>query len=187
VRHASSNTIEDIACDYVVNAAGVWAGEVANLASIHLAMLYDKGTMIIFKEQFTSSVINRCRPEDDGDLLVPHDGQSIMGTTSRVITDPDDYDPTQEEADVLVREGTLLVPDMAQAEALRIYSGVRPLQAVGDMQHGSRAVSRSFKVLDHSDQGVDNIISVVGGKVTLYRLMAEAAVQALRAKSGYTS
>lgn len=184
VRQTGSAELVQLDCDYVINAAGVWAGRIAELADINLTMLFDKGTMIIFKEQFTKAVINRCRPEDDGDLLVPHDGQTIMGTTSRVITDPDDYLPTQEEADVLVREGALLVPSLASAEALRIYSGVRPLQAHGDLSHGSRSVSRSFSVLDHDDQGVSNMLSVVGGKVTLYRLMAEATVAALQQKLG---
>ncbi len=186
VRRHGSSTIEDISCDYVVNAAGVWAGYVADLASVRLTMLFDKGTMIIFKQQFTNAVINRCRPENDGDLLVPHAGQSIMGTTSRIITDPDESFPTQEEADVLVGEGSQLVPALASAEALRIYSGVRPLQAQADLEHSGRSVSRSFKVLDHTDQGVDNFLSVVGGKVTLYRLMAEKTVQAINRKSGYT-
>lgn len=187
VRQTDSTATEDIDCDYVINAAGVWAGQIAELAGVQLTMLYDKGTMIIFKQQFTQAVINRCRPENDGDLLVPHAGQSIMGTTSRVINDPDDYYPTQEEADVLVREGSELVPALARAEALRIYAGVRPLQAAGDVGHGSRSVSRSFNVLDHSTQGVDNFISTVGGKVTLYRLMAEATLDMLQLKSGYTS
>lgn len=178
---------ERIDCDIVINAAGVWAGHVAGLADVNLTMLFDKGTMIIFKKQLTTAVVNRCRPENDGDLLVPHAGQTIMGTTSRVIADPDDYLPTQEEADVLVHEGSELVPALAKTEALRIYAGVRPLQAHGDLSHDSRSVSRSFSVLDHADQGVSNMLSVVGGKVTLYRLMAETTVEAIKQKSGYAS
>jgi glycerol-3-phosphate dehydrogenase len=182
VRQNDTQNTQEIDCDYVINAAGVWAAEVADLAGAHIDMVFDKGTMITFKNQFTQRVINRCRPEDDGDLLVPHDGVSIMGTTSRVIADPDDCQPTQEEVDVLLREGAELVPALADAEALRVYAGVRPLHTKGVLHADSRAVSRSFTVLDHANQGVYNMLSVVGGKVTLYRLMAEATMTALNSK-----
>lgn len=183
-RSVTNNATHDIDCDYVINAAGVWAGRVAELAGIDVPMIFDKGTMIVFKDQLTDAVINRCRPENDGDLLVSHTGTSIMGTTSRIITDPDDCLPSQEEADVLVREGAQLVPALGRSEALRIYAGVRPLHAEGTFKAG-RGVSRSFQVLDHAEQGVDNFISVVGGKITLFQLMAEAAVNVICDKSGY--
>lgn len=177
ISKAGSRTTRLLRCDYVINAAGVWAPEVADLAGVHIPMVFDKGSMIIFNGQLTTAVINRCRPEADGDLLVPHAGQSIMGTTSRVITDPDDCYPTQEEADVLVREGARMVPAVAHTSAYKIYAGVRPLQP--DHGQSGRQVSRSFAILDHD---LDNFISVIGGKVTLHRHMAEAALQKLHAQ-----
>lgn len=175
VRQAGDTSITRINCDYIINAGGVWAPRIAELAGQHIPMVFDKGTMIIYDRKFTSAVINRCRPEDDGDLLVSHADYSIMGTTSRVVHDPEDFSPTQEETDVLAREGALLVPALATATARRIYAGIRPLQAAA-LTGDARSISRSFNVIDH-DQG--NFISVVGGKVTLHRLMAEAALKHL--------
>lgn len=185
VQDEASGEIKQILCDYVINAAGVWAGRVAQLASVPLDMIFDKGSMIVFSRQFSNAVLNRCRPEDDGDLLVPHAGQSIMGTTARVITDPDDCMPTQEEVDVLVTEGAELIPAMRTAEATRIYAGVRPLFDGSDFAGSSntRAISRSFRVLDHANDEVENFISITGGKVTLYRQMSEAAVDMILLKT----
>lgn len=185
VKNEVTGDVIQISCDYVINAAGVWAGRVAQLAHVPLDMIFDKGSMIVFKGQFSRVVLNRCRPESDGDLLVPQAGQSIMGTTARVITDPDDCLPTQEEVDVLLAEGSELIPAMRTAEATRVYAGVRPLFGNSDVAGSSntRAVSRSFRVLDHTGDGVENFISVIGGKVTLYRLMAEVAVDAMRTKT----
>lgn len=185
VMDINSNEEELIECDYVINAAGVWAGQVTHLADVQLDMVFDKGTMIVFEDQFSSAVLNRCRPENDGDLLVPHAGQSIMGTTARVITDPDDCVPTQEEVDALLVEGSAMIPAMQSAQAVRIFAGVRPLlndQHIGGTQT-TRAISRSFRIVDHTGDGVNNFMSVVGGKVTLYRQMAQAAVDALVAKA----
>jgi glycerol-3-phosphate dehydrogenase len=186
VTDTKNGETQHVACDYVINAGGVWAGQIASLADVPLQIVFDKGTMIVFRQQLCRAVLNRCRPESDGDLLVPSAAGSILGTTARVVSDPGDVLPTQEEVDLLLAEGAALVPAIRQAEATRIYAGVRPL-AGSDTPHPggtSRSISRSFHVLDHDIQGLDNFISVVGGKVTLYRLMAEHAVGLLCQKSG---
>jgi glycerol-3-phosphate dehydrogenase len=187
VQSRQGGPVRDLHCDYVINAAGVWAGRVAGLAGVPFEMVYDKGTMIVFKHNFSGAVLNRCRPENDGDLLVPGPYGSIMGTTARVIPDPDECYPTQEEVDLLLGEGSAMVPRLRQAEAVRVYAGVRPLFKAGPTgPQDSRAIPRSFRIIDHAAGGPENIISVTGGKVTLYRRMAEAAVDMLCSKSGVT-
>lgn len=190
VHDEQADTTKEIACDYVVNACGVWAGAVANMASLELPMVYDKGTMIVFKLRLNNTVLNRCRPEDDGDLLVPHGDHSIMGTTARPVSDPNDNQPTQEEIDLLIREGTAMVPAIRNTAITSVFAGVRPLFDSGLLQTPgttTRSLSRSFHVIDHESDGVSNFISVIGGKVTIYRLMAEAAVDKLCEKSGLSA
>lgn len=186
VRDTKTGTQEKIDCDYVVNASGVWAGEIAKMVGLEIPMVYDKGTMLILERGYNKAVLNRCRPENDGDLLAAHAGQSIMGTTSRVVTDPDDCQPTQEEINLLIEEGAAMVPALKNAKILFAYAGVRPLLDKSNTRHrrppATRSISRSFKLLDHAGQGIDNFISIVGGKVTLFRKMAAAVVAALDTK-----
>ena len=148
-------------------------------------MIFDKGTMITFKDRFANRVLNRARSENDGDLVVPDaQGRSVLGTTARVVSHPDNTRPSQEEIDLLINEGSAMIPSLATAEVSRVYTGVRPLfDTSGLLVEGqTRAVSRSYHLLDHADQSVDNFLSIVGGKVTLYRRMAEDTVNLLNAK-----
>jgi glycerol-3-phosphate dehydrogenase len=190
VRDSKSGKRKTIDCSFVVNAAGVWAGKVAKLAGARLDMVMDKGTMVTLEERLSKAVLNRCRPADDGDLLVPSGQYCIMGTTSQRVRKLDDLGSSEAEIELLLREGDKLVPGLARVQVKRVFAGIRPLFS-GNASYTdphlktNRAVSRSFVVIDHHDDiGVDNFISVVGGKVTTYRRMAEAAVDLICRKQG---
>ena len=62
----------------VVNAAGVWVGEVAALAGISIDTLYSKGSLLVTDNRLTKLVINRLRRPADGDILVPGGTVSIL-------------------------------------------------------------------------------------------------------------
>ena len=65
-----------------------------------------------------------------------------------------------------------MIPVLEKVRYIRAYSGVRPLvTAKGDVD--GRAVSRGFVLLDHVDEGLENFVTISGGKLTTYRYMAE--------------
>ncbi len=72
---------------------------------------------------------------------------------------------------------------------LRSFAGARPLyqeDAVdGQRPADGRAVSRQFALVDHERQGVRGLITVVGGKLTTYRLMAEQTTNMVCAQLGH--
>jgi glycerol-3-phosphate dehydrogenase len=177
-----------IACDFVINAAGAWAGQIGALAGASIAMQAGKGTMVVMNHRFVNTVINRCHPPGDGDILVPVGSVCIIGTTSMTVPDPDDYGIEPAEIDRMLAEGEKIVPGFARTRSLRAYAGVRPLysdQSASSAQ--GRDVTRAYAVLDHrSRDGVDNLVSVVGGKLTTYRMMAEAGVNAMCENLGVT-
>ncbi|BDZ04705.1 hypothetical protein MUTS16_57780 [Escherichia coli] len=77
-------------------------------------------------------------------------------------------------------------PVMAKTRILRAYSGVRPLVASDDDPSG-RNVSRGIVLLDHAERdGLDGFITITGGKLMTYRLMAEWATDAVCRKLGNT-
>ncbi len=183
VRDAVSGATSTIACDLVINAAGSWVGEVAALAGAAVDVEPDRGTLIAFNHRFAGRVVNRLRPPADGDIFVPHGSVVIFGTTSAAADNPDDTAPRGEEVNALLRLGEPLFPDLPRYRILRAFAGTRPLYTGG---HGAagRAASRTFAVLDHSREGVHGLISVVGGKLTTYRLMAEKTVDLACGKLG---
>ena len=173
--------------DCVVNASGAWAGQIGALAGIEITVRPAKGTMIAMNHRFVNTIINRCHPPADGDILVPVHTVSIIGTTSIPVADPDRYPIERWEVDHLLDEGEKLVPGFSQVRALRVWAGVRPLyeeRSDGPAAEGDlRSVTRGYVVLDHSQRdGVSGLVSVVGGKFTTFRLMAEQTVDAVCAQ-----
>ncbi|HEU4571303.1 MAG TPA: anaerobic glycerol-3-phosphate dehydrogenase subunit GlpA, partial [Candidatus Limnocylindrales bacterium] len=184
-----SGAVERIPVGFVVSAAGAWAGRVAALAGAEIRMSPGKGTMLVFNQRMTDAVINRCHRPGDGDIMVPVGTVAILGTTEIEVEDPDDYEVTRTEVDALLDLGEHLFPDLRSMRLLRAYAGVRPLYDPGESGHSeTRTLSRTHVVLDHERRdGVTNFVSIVGGKLTTYRLMAEHTVDAVCAKLGVTA
>lgn len=177
-----------VTCRAIVSAAGAWAGEVAALAGAELTMSPGKGSMLILSRRLTAAVVNRLAEPGDGDILVPVHTVSILGTTDITVPDPDEVRVTREEVDALLADGERLVPGLAGARVLRAYAGARPLYdaAALEGEHGeSREISRAHHVIDHGRRdGIGGFWSIVGGKLTTYRLMAAEAVDAVAAALG---
>jgi len=165
----------NVACQVVINAGGAWAGEVAEMAGVNISVIKDKGTLIAFNQRLTNTVINRLRPPGDGDIFVPHGTITIFGTTSSTVDDPACTDPAREEVIGLIKAGRQMIPGLEKYRLLRAFAGVRPLIPDGSGR-GGRTATRSFTLLDHGRlNGLSGFISIVGGKFTTFRLMAEKA------------
>lgn len=161
----------------IVNASGIWGQHISEMAGITVRMLPAKGSLLIFGHRVNNMVLNRCRKPADADILVPGDTISLIGTTSTNIPydQIDNMIVTPEEVDVLIREGEKLAPRLAQTRILRAYAGVRPLVA-SDNDPTGRNVSRGIVLLDHAVRdGLEGYITITGGKLMTYRLMAEWA------------
>jgi len=172
VRDGISGTTRTIRVGAVVNATGPWAGRVASLAGVEVETMPTAGSMIVIPVRLTRRVINRLRPPSDGDIVVPYAGSSIVGTTARVIEDPDSYSPDEEEIELLLSEGSKMLPAIRRIGYSRVYYSVRPLIRVGKAgERAGREATRDFKVFRHEKPG--NMVSVVGGKFTTGRLVAE--------------
>ncbi|HDZ3938687.1 TPA: anaerobic glycerol-3-phosphate dehydrogenase subunit A, partial [Escherichia coli] len=188
VRNHLTGETQALHAPVVVNAAGIWGQHIAEYADLRIRMFPAKGSLLIMDHRINQHVINRCRKPSDADILVPGDTISLIGTTSLRIdySEIDDNRVTAEEVDILLREGEKLAPVMAKTRILRAYSGVRPLVASDDDPSG-RNVSRGIVLLDHAERdGLDGFITITGGKLMTYRLMAEWATDAVCRKLGNT-
>lgn len=163
---------ETISAEIVVNAAGGWAGKVAALAGLTVRVQPDKGALIAFNRRITKRVVNRLHRASDGDIMVPHGPISILGTTSKAVTDPEDTSVSREEVAKLLKIGEEMFPNLYLNRILRVYAGSRPLY-IPEGSEGGRGASRGFAILDHEKDGLYGMFTIVGGKFTTYRLMAE--------------
>ncbi|MFA5518923.1 MAG: anaerobic glycerol-3-phosphate dehydrogenase subunit A [Spirochaetota bacterium] len=168
----------EIRADLVINAAGVWGQQICAMAGIELKMFPSKGSMLIIDYRINNVVVNRCRPPGDGDIIVPGDTVSLIGTTSREIPYDEIEDLTVKDYEiaVLLNDGEALIPNVKKTRALRAYCGIRPLLAVSGETQG-RNITRGIALIDHKERdNMDGFISIAGGKLMTYRLMAEEAV-----------
>lgn len=171
----------DVAAAMTVIAAGPWADQVAALAGVHYQMQLSRGAMIGFNGRWTHSIINRLHWPGDGDIFIPLGVHGVAGTTSVPTDDPFDTRIEPWERARIMDEICAVLPSLRQATVLREWAGVRPLfdpsvqasSEAGEHVDGRKA-ARTFEVLDHAERdGVAGLVSIVGGKLTTYRLMAE--------------
>jgi glycerol-3-phosphate dehydrogenase len=165
---------ERVEADYFVIAGGAWGAGIGALAGARVPVTPAAGSMLAVRGRLCDLVISRLRPPGDGDILVPQRGLSIIGSTQRLVESPDGLVPTDEELEILRRAGAELVPAFADAEIDSAWCAARPLFGSALDEAGGRAASRDFAALDHAARdGVAGLASVVGGKATTLRVMAE--------------
>lgn len=181
-----SGTAAEYRGKVTVNAGGIWGQAIAAKAGITINMYPAKGSLLIFSHRVNSTVINRCRKSADGDILVPGDTVCVLGTTSTRVPfeECDNLHVTRDEVELLLREGCALCPSLANTRIIRAYCGVRPLVA-DDSDPTGRNISRGIVCLDHETRdGVKGFVSITGGKLMTYRLMAEMATDLVCKKLG---
>lgn len=180
----------------VVNAAGVWAGTLAE----GVAMRPSRGTHLVLSQE---SFGGRGGPPGlTAALTVPVPGEIsrfvfalpapggrvYVGLTDEEVTGeiPDVPTASDDEIDFLLRTiSSALRAPLARDDVLGTFSGLRPLLD-GAGSGGSRTadLSRGHMVFT----GRDGLVTVTGGKLTTYRRMAQdavdAALAAARARAG---
>ncbi|WP_219854758.1 hypothetical protein [Candidatus Hakubella thermalkaliphila] len=81
------------------------------------------------------------------------------------------------------QKGQELVPGVRHARTRGIFAVARPLIAKGAALNG-REVSRTFECFDHARDGVENFVTISGGKTTSARAMAEKVSDVICNKLG---
>jgi glycerol-3-phosphate dehydrogenase len=179
VRAEGSTADESIACDYIVSAAGAWAGAVGSLAGLSVPITPAPGTMVAVRGRITDMVLSRLSPPGDGDIIVPQRGLSIIGTTQRLVDDPEGMLPVAEDIEFLMRRADELAPGFSSRPVHASWAAARPL--AGSLPRNgtiddSRNLSRDFIVLDHAPDHAVGMATLIGGKATVLRAMAMKAV-----------
>ncbi|HEX4722495.1 MAG TPA: glycerol-3-phosphate dehydrogenase/oxidase [Pseudonocardiaceae bacterium] len=166
----------------VVNAAGVWAGELVDSVRLRPS----RGTHLVLSAdaldiRATAITIPVPGEHNRFALLLPQDdGRLYLGLTDEPVTGPlpDVPDVPASDVDFLLDVGSsVLATPLRRADVLGAYAGLRPLVAGGASR--SADLSRHHAVLTSPD----GVITVVGGKLTTYRRMAEDAVDATKLTS----
>jgi glycerol-3-phosphate dehydrogenase len=177
-----------VEAEMVVNAAGPWAGSVASGAGISLPLSLSKGTMVALAARPVQTVVNRCAYPGDGDILVPVGTVVVLGTTDTPVDSAEDLVPVVAEVHELLEAAAHLLPGVEAHRPLRAWSGVRTLyRPPGSSPDETRALPRSHHIVDHAaTDGIHGLLTIVGGKLTTYRRMAQDIVDQVASRLGNT-
>jgi glycerol-3-phosphate dehydrogenase len=169
----------------VVNAAGPWVSEI-----IEMAALKDnspktrlvKGSHIIINRAFEGDHAYILQQKDKRIVFaIPYEHEyTLVGTTEEAF-EGDLYDPRISDAELTYlcdAFSTHFKKDIERQDVLWTYSGVRPLFDDGGDKDEARTVTRDYVLHTHSEVSAP-FLSVFGGKLTTFRVLAEQAVNRL--------
>lgn len=179
----------------VINTAGPWVDQICGLGveNNHSAPIGKtkkiggtKGSHIIV-EPFPGAPNTALYVEAKSDgrplFIIPWLGMFLIGTTDlKYQGDLDKTKASNEEIDYLLTETNNIIPaaNLSRADVKFTYSGVRPLP--NQDKEKTSSVTRKHILYDHQPEGVNNFISLIGGKLTTYRNVGEEMVDAVYRK-----
>ena len=171
----------------VVNATGPWVDRsLAGVEDGHRPLLRTtKGAHLVMPALTRNAILLIAHSDNRVFFVVPWFGNSLVGTTDTDFTD----DPRRVRADspdveYLLRETVSTLPTAASAPVYYGMAGVRALVRKEGVKEG--LVSRKHAIRDHARaDGPEGLVSVLGGKITVYREIAEEVTDlALRRLGG---
>ncbi|OXM51981.1 glycerol-3-phosphate dehydrogenase/oxidase [Amycolatopsis alba] len=173
----------EIRAGQVINATGVWAGELAESVRLRPS----RGSHLILASgavRIGATSVNVPVPGENNRfvfLLPQPDGRVFVGVTDEPTDGPVPRVPSVPESDVdflLEVASKAFTRPLTRADVAGSFAGLRPLVEGGGGR--SADLSRKHAVVT----GADGVLTVVGGKLTTYRKMAEDAVDAALKRSG---
>jgi glycerol-3-phosphate dehydrogenase len=187
IRDALSGREWTVGARSVVNAAGVWVDAVRRLGDPAAAprLRPSQGVHVVVDGDFLSGRDALLVPRTaDGRVLfmIPWLGKLLIGTTDTARDDaPDEPEPLAGEIDFLLSAAAqwLRRPPVL-ADVRSVFAGLRPLLG-GKGEGATGRLSREHR-LEVSRQ---RLVSVMGGKWTTYRRMAEDAIDAAESVAGF--
>src|SRR5689334_678616 len=171
VHQKANDHFIEIGYDAIVNAAGPWAPRVAEMAGVSLDLEPSAGVMVTLGRRLCNMVINLLTPPADGDIIVPQRNTSILGTTSWAVSDPDNIPIPPDHVNQLLELADWMMPGASRVPIRGVMAAARPL--IKDKSTSGRASTRGDRSYDHAQDGAPGFFSMIGGKTTTARLMAE--------------
>ncbi|MGI9060475.1 MAG: glycerol-3-phosphate dehydrogenase/oxidase [Ktedonobacteraceae bacterium] len=171
---------------HVVNAAGVFSEQVEALTGDeHVQVEPSKGVHLVLSRediQLGDDAIVLPETEDKRILfIVPWESRAIFGTTDTGTGDLDHPTATQEDVSYLLKYlNRYLSVNLTEENIISSYVGYRPLVRSRKSSSSTARLSRTHAVLQHPS----GLVTIVGGKLTTYRRMAQDTLDVLSRRDG---
>jgi glycerol-3-phosphate dehydrogenase len=162
----------------VFNATGAWSPALARRAGVKVPMRPGKGVHLTLDRRYSNYGINCIAVDGRQMFLMPHENDSIIGTTDDdYYGDPDDLEATNDEVEYLLEGVESVVPGVREARITRAWCGLRT--TIFGYGVNEDALSREHQFYDGAAEGAAGLLSFVGGKLASYRAQSEEATDAI--------
>ena len=169
----------------VINAAGSWIPSIFTEGGAPVSFRHKPlvgGYNLVLNRQLLSSHGLGVRSKKGGEsrlyFLVPWKNVTLIGTEYRNIHgSPDDFEVTDEDVDDFIERinGAYPAAKIRPADISYVHRGVLPAKS-DRIDDAGKNVLGSFKIVDHADEGVEGMLTVLGVKYTTARDVAERTV-----------
>ena len=164
----------------VINATGVFADEVIQMDEPGKRDMItpSQGIHLVLEKDFLPNKYAIMVPHtSDGRVMfaVPWHNHVVVGTTDTLIENHS-LEPIALESEVdfvLETAGQYLVKQPTRKDVLSVFAGLRPLAKPEDDNKATKEISRGHKIII----SVSGLITIIGGKWTTYRKMAEDTIE----------
>lgn len=179
VKDLETGKVHSIQAKTVINATGVFADKVKQMDEPDVKDMIQpsQGIHLVVDKSFLPDKYAIMVPQTkDGRVMfaVPWHDKVVLGTTDTMKEKPE-LEPKAQEAEIdfiLETAGQYLVKQPTREDVLSVFSGLRPLAKPEGDGKSTKEISRHHKVMI-SQSG---LITIIGGKWTTYRKMAEDTV-----------
>ena len=180
----SDGAMSEARARVVVNATGPWSPQTSALAGLNVQLRPAKGIHIVYPHRISNFSISAESVDGRDLLMVSHAGFTLLGTTDDdFYGDLDSVDVLEDEVDYLLQAFERVFPSIRDYRPVRTTTGVRP--TLFKWRRYEDELSRRFEVIDHAAEGVEGFVTIAGGKLSMYRLMAEQTSDAVCRKLGH--
>lgn len=180
VEATHSGVQQEVRADRVINTTGIFSDDLRNMADAdsRKRIRHSRGSHVVLPRSVLPSDTALLIPETrDGRVLflIPWLGKTLLGTTD-IPVDKATLEPkvTDEEAQYLLEHARKYIDVPADVTVMSRFAGLRPLVASNKGGGNTASLSRHHVV----EETAPGLISVMGGKWTTFRKMAEDAVDA---------
>jgi len=174
-----------------VNVAGPWADFVSGLAlgAAHKNLIRSQGIHLIFRKVMDKYAIVLRTRGGRHFFLIPWRGRTLAGTTdTKYEGPPDAYGVTHAAAQHFLTEINEVFPSAAVTldEVTWTYGGLRPIvEKETEVELNTYDASRKYEIYDHAQEDhLQGFVTVIGGKYTTSRNLAEQLVDLVLDKMG---
>jgi len=167
----------------VINCGGPWAPGIAGKAGTTVKLRPAKGVHLVLDRRITNNAVVVQAVDGRQVFLMPHENTSMIGTTDDdYYGDPDAIPVTEDEIKYLLEAFDRFVPRLREARIIKTIAGIRP--TLYEINKVEDDLTRDHRVVDHAKDGVEGFVSLIGGKLAAYRVMAEETADAACRKLG---